>query len=337
MLRIYAAAGWREGDTLGSVRAPLLSVSCFALALACESPPPRAAQEQPAAAAPSRSSSKPAADSACQAEPLHAELASFCELDIGVPPIELAKVPWTAEPYHPLATRVITLDNRGLTDPEGDGSSVSIQAWLADPPRRIPEPGEMVFAIAADVPATTVAELQRGLAAAGRKQIQVLAHINDLRPIPQPRDAKLLATMRDALPSNSNERVVFVAKAVQEYAQTCPPVAGVFPQLTQVSPGDRCAKLGELAANAIVECGCAKLDEIMTLLYALTIGFDVPVGRASAVAVVLDPDTKFAPAAGATWGELAATPKICLVKIWSYIRSHSLQRRSLAAAPTIPS
>jgi hypothetical protein len=287
------------------VRPPLLSVALVAFALACESPPPRAAEDQQPAPAPKPASPEPR-DESCQAEPLHAELASFCELDLGVPPIDLPKVTWTAETYHPLATRVITLDQRGLTDPEGVGT-VSIEAWLADPPRRIPEPGEMVFAIAADVPASTVAELQRGLAAAGRKEIRYLVHIGDPTPLPRPRDPKLLTGMRDALPNVANERVVFVAKAVQEYAQTCPPLAGVFPQLNQVSSGDRCTKLAELASKAIVECGCAKLDEIMTLLYALTVGFDVPLGRAAAVPVALDPAAKLEVEAGATWGELAAS------------------------------
>lgn len=286
-------------------RATLLCSSSLTLALACSPPPQRAAEADEQQVAPTPKPAKPAAAPTCVAEPLHAELASFCEFDIGIPPIELAKVTWTAEPYHPLATRVITIDSRGLTDPEGVGT-VSIAAWLADPPRRIPEPGELVFAIAAEVPATTVAELQRGLAAAGRKQVRYLVHTADPRPIPQPRDAKLLADMREALPSNSNERVVFVAKAVQGYAERCPPVAGVFPKLTRVGPGDRCAKLAELASQAIVECGCTKLDEIMTMLYALTIGFDAPLGRAAAVEVSLDSELPV-PAADTTWPELAAS------------------------------
>jgi hypothetical protein len=286
------------------------SLSILLLTLACQSPPPRVVEEQQTQAAQTKpaqnsSPSKSPVNPSCQAELLQTELASFCELDLGVPPIELPKVTWTAEPYHPLATRVITLDTRGLTDPEGTGT-VSIAQWLADPPRRIPEPGEMVFAIAADVPATTVAELQRGLAAAGRKEVRYLVHIGDPRPIPRPRDAKMLTSMRDALPSNSNERVVFVAKAVQGYGETCPPVAGVFPKLVQVGPGDRCAKLAELASKAIGECGCAKLDEIMTLLYALTIGFDVPPGRATAVPVAIDPEAPPIAAADTTWGQLAA-------------------------------
>lgn len=288
------------------MRPHLLSALFVTLALACVSPPEKATDDQQPA--PKPASIEPR-DETCQAEPLHVELASFCKLDIGVPPIELPKVAWSTEPYHPLATRVITLDQRGLTDPERAGT-FSIEAWLANPPRRIPEPGEMVFAIAADVPVATVVELQRGLAAAGRKEIRVLVHIADPTPIPRPRDPKLLTGMRDALPDITSERLVFVAKAVQEYGKTCPPLAGVFPQLNQVSSGDRCVKLAELASKAIVECGCTKLDEIMTLLYALTVGFDVPLGRAAAVPVAIDPEApeaKLVAKSGATWGELAAS------------------------------
>src|SRR5690606_1021848 len=113
-----------------------------------------------------------------------------------------------------------------------------IQAWLANPPRRLPEPGEMVFAIAADVPATVVAELQRGLADAGRREVRYLVHVADGKPLPQPHNPTTLASMREALPDDANERVMFVAKAVQGYAETCPPVASVFPRLAQVAPGD---------------------------------------------------------------------------------------------------
>lgn len=282
--------------------------------LACQSPPPKAGD---AGAGPSADASASAATSTCAAEPLAAELRGYCEFDIGVPPIELAKVPWTAPLYHPLATTVITLDKQGLSDPEGKGT-VSIQDWLADPPRRLREPGEMVLAIAADVPVTTVAELQRGLAAAGRKEVRYLVHVADERPIPQPEQPELLAGMREALPPNPNERVMFVARAVQGYAETCPPVAGVFPQLSQVAPGDRCTALGELMAPAIVECGCAQRSEIMTLLYALTVGFEVPRGRAVAVPVFLDPQYKVTPAAGATWGEFAGPQfaNIQLHRLW---------------------
>lgn len=279
------------------------SIAFVALALACQGPPQRADEVADQGTRPSATVQQ---QPACEPEPLQVELASFCEFDLGVPPIELPKVSWTAATYHPLATRVITVDGRGVTDPEGSGT-VSIEDWLEQPPRRIPEPGELVFAIAADLPATTVAELQRGLAAAGRKQVRYLVHVADPRPIPQPRDPTMLADMRSALPSDANERVVFVAKAVQRQAESCPPLAGVFPQLTQVGPGDRCAKLGELAGKAIAECGCRDLEPIMTLLYTLTIGFDVPPGRAAAVPVELDPGSPVTPAAGATWGELAAT------------------------------
>jgi hypothetical protein len=235
--------------------------------------------------------------------PLQTELRSFCEFDLGVPPIALPKVEWTADSYHPLATRVINLDQAGLTDPEGQGT-VSIQAWLADPPRRIPEPGELSLAIAGDVPASSVAELWRGLSAAGRTEIRVLVHVTDEAPIPQPRNPTMLAGMLAELPSDANERVMFVAQGVRGYANNCPPLASVFGELANVAPGDRCDKLAELASAAIVECGCVKLPDIMTLLYALTIGFVAPSGRAAAVPIRLDPGRKITPAATATWADV---------------------------------
>ncbi|WP_146157750.1 hypothetical protein [Enhygromyxa salina] len=286
----------------------LILASTLTLALACQSPPsksqPTATTSEPGAAA--ASSGGPAAEPVCAAAPLHTELLSLCSFDLGVPAIALPKVTWTADSYHPLATRVITLDQAGLTDPEGDQGTVSIQAWLADPPRRIPEPGEMTLAIAGDVPASTVAELWRGLSAAGRTEVRVLVHVTDDRPIPQPRDPAMLAGMLAELPPDPNERVMFVAKGVRGYANTCPPLASVFGELANVSPGERCAKLAELASAAVVECGCRELPDIMTLLYALTIGFTPPTGRAAAVPIRLDPGRKIAPPPATTWSEVVA-------------------------------
>ena len=294
------------------MRTPLLMCLTASL-LACQSPPPSAGDAGAGAATAGASAgtdgsnpTKPAQANTCEAAPLATELQSYCAFDLGVPPLPLPKVEFTDETYHPLATRVITLDSRGIQDPEGGAEPVTIQEWLADPPRRLPEPGEMTLAIAADVPATTVAELQRGLSAAGRREVRILVHAGgDAEPVPQPRDPDMLAKVGEQLPSDANQKVVFVAQAVQGYAEVCPPIAGVFTPLSQVSPGDRCTKLGELAAAAIVECGCTQLPSIMTLLYALTVGFEVPPGRAIAVPVHLDPQAKLVPAEGATWGDVA--------------------------------
>lgn len=285
----------------------------IAFSLACQPPPVRSEPEseperdeppenQPASAPDPASS--PAVASDCTREPIHTELRGYCEFDLGVPPIDLPKVAWTADSYHPLATRVITLDQDGITDPEGTGT-VAIADWLATPPRRIPEPGELVFAISADLPAATVAELLRGLAAAGRASIQVLVHVTDHNPIPTPRNPAMLANLREALPEAHQERVMFVAQGVRGYANTCPSLGTVFGQLANVSMDQRCIRLAELAADALVECGCPKLSEAMTLLYALTIGFEAPHGRAAAVEIRLDPSQALQANSAATWGQVA--------------------------------
>lgn len=272
------------------------------LALACE-PPPELSEAKSEPSPASTSTPGPAINEGCAREPIHAELRRYCEFDLGVPPIELPKVSWTAASYHPLVSRIITVHNSGLIDPEGTGS-VSIAEWLAAPPRRIPEPGELVLAIAADVPAATVAELWRGLAAAGRQQIRVLVHVRDPQGVPQPHNAQMLADMEAALPEAHNERVMFVAKGVRGYAATCPSLAAVFGQLGSVPMEDRCTHLAELAAAALVECGCLELPDIMTLLYALTIGFEPPLGRTAAVDIRLDPTQAVRVSPGATWGQV---------------------------------
>jgi hypothetical protein len=291
---------------------PLALSLAIAFSLACQPPPARSDTErerddspeiQPAST-PDPAPPPAAATTDCTLEPIHTELRRYCEFDLGVPPIELPKVAWTADSYHPLATRVITLDQSGITDPEGSGT-VAVADWLASPPRRIPEPGELVFAIAADLPAASVAELLRGLAAAGRKQIQVLVHVTDPNPIPTPRNPAMLADIRAALPEAHQERVMFVAQGVRGYANTCPSLGMVFGQLANVAMDQRCIRLAELAAAALVECGCPKLPDAMTLLYALTIGFEPPPGRTAAVEIRLDPTQAVPLNPGATWGRVA--------------------------------
>jgi hypothetical protein len=278
------------------------------LTLACQPPPARVEGErdEPPERAPESdpAPTTPPPTTDCEREPIHTELRRYCEFDLGVPPIDLPKVTWTAESYHPLATRVITLNHDGITDPEGKGT-VAIADWLATPPRRIPEPGELVFAIAADLPAATVAELWRGLAAAGRANIRVLVHVAEPTPIPTPRNPVMLADMRASLPEAHQERVMFVAQGVRGYAVACPSLGTVFGQLADVPMDQRCSRLAELAAAALVECGCPKLPDAMTLLYALTIGFDPPRGRAAAVEIRLDPTQAVQSSARATWGEVA--------------------------------
>jgi hypothetical protein len=282
----------------------LLSFVC--LAMACQSPAPKSEDTPKVSASTLEPPPAPEHASTCDATALEAELQSFCEFDLGVPPIDLAKVGWTGPSYHPLSTRVITLDLAGLTDPEG-GGTVSVEAWLADPPRRIPEPGELVVAIHRYVPYTTVAELQRGLAAKGRREVQYLVHPSERVAIPKPRDPKLLAELRDGPAGSTNERINAVIRGVQEYGKMCPPVAGVFPELEMIPPGERCPKLGELAAKAIVECGCTDVDSIMTLLYALMVGVEPPRARTIAMTITLEQiNQAVPPPPAAVWGEFAA-------------------------------
>lgn len=279
---------------------------------ACKAPPERNADDAGSAKDAKADSSAPAEPvtppaPACSAEALEPEIAGFCDFDLGVPPVALPSVDWTAEPYHPEATRVITLTGEGLLDPEGGSEAVTIDAWINDPPRRLPEPGVMIFAVAADVPVSTVAELQAKLAAAGRKEVRYLVYLGGDEPIPQPRKPKMLADMAAKLPSDPNEKIMFVAQGVRGYAQTCPAFAAAFKQLSTTSAEERCPALAKHAAAAIASCECEKVDEIMTLLYALTMGFDPPKGRAAAVPVMLDPTAEpHVAGEGETWGELAA-------------------------------
>jgi hypothetical protein len=282
--------------------------AAFALALvgllACQPPPAKSEPQTEAKPAPTNTSS-PTTNPDCDATELEAELRSYCDYDLGVPPLALPRVTWTAETYHPLATRVISLDAAGLTDPEGHGTT-SVAAWLQTPPRRLPEPGEMVFAIAADVPGSQVAELFAGLAQAGRQRVRVLVHVGETRAVPQPRDPELLASLRASLPAEANQRVVFVAERMTALAQVCPGIGGVFPNLVQVPPGDRCGRLAQLASAALVGCVCVQLPELMTMLYAMTMGFTPPPGRAAAVELRLDPTQAVALEPGETWEQVVA-------------------------------
>lgn len=241
----------------------------------------------------------------CSAEAMKAEFEDYCAYDIGVPPIELPKVAWTGPSYHPLTTRVISLTTNGLTDPEGEGT-VPVEAWLADPPRSIADSGQMVFAVAADVPAKVVAELQREIAAKGRQEVRYLVHVASEEPVPQPRRADLLEKMKAKTHNDPNAQLALVAEGVRRYAEDCPAFGEGFGALANEAPEARCGTLASFASESIVACGCREQDEIATMIYALTVGFDLPKGRAAAVPVNLDPTREYAIAEGQTWGEVAS-------------------------------
>jgi hypothetical protein len=137
------------------------------------------------------------------------------------------------------------------------------------------------------------------------RQIHVLVHVDDAQGVPAPRNPAMLADMRASLPETNQERVKFVAQGVRGYAATCPSFAAVFGQLGSLPMEARCHRLAELAAAAIVECGCAQLPEILTLLYALTIGFEPPRGRAASVGIRLDPTQVVRASPSMTWGQVA--------------------------------
>lgn len=287
--------------------APALTVVAL---LGCEPPPDTSGKAE--GDAKTAEGSKTAADegaaadpNVCERGPIEAELKRFCDYDIGIPPVDIPKVPWAGPSYHPTTSTIMTLTKRGLLDPQGAKKFISIQDWLADPPRRVPEPGELAIAVAADVPVSAVAELQRGLSAKGRKEVRFLVQVTEDTPVPQPRLPELLETLTAQTPGDPSKRLMLTGQLIKQHGAECEELGGAFQTLAMVGQDERCAHLAKASAAALEHCNCTKRDEIMTLLYAMTMGFEPPKGRTAAVPVALDPQAKYRPKEGMTFGELA--------------------------------
>lgn len=282
---------------------PKRLLTCLVLTVACGSPPAPSSttsttESQPAQPLPD----EPAACSVVRLEP---EMALYCDFEAQVPTNDLPAVRWSGPAFHLLEQRLIVVDAQGQVLAAGTIERVSIATWLADPG---PADQPLVFAIADGLPASQAAELLAGLHAASRSEIQVLVRMEDPeQALPVPTQPAMLAEIARRLPGDLGQRATQLALTMLEYTQTCPALATALQNLAALAPEDRCLGMAGAVARAVVDCECRQADEIMTVIYAISVGTVPPKGRVAAVPLTLDPAAAVVPASTATWGQLASS------------------------------
>ncbi len=299
---------------------PLLILA--ALPGGCGSPPRDATPREQSADEPAATASAsvgttssgaadiPTPDATCSAATLERSLAGYCDFEAQVPTTLLAGVAWTGPAFHLLDQRMIVVDEQARVRVVGEAGEHALSDWLAQP-GVLADTRPLVLALAAALPRDRVAELVAALHAASRTEVAVLVRSDAPgQTLPSPPNPSLLAAIGEQLSSDLGQRAVQLATQMREHADACPALATALASLAAFSPADRCTGMASLVATAIVECECRDADAIMTLLYAISVGTEVPRGRVSAVTLTLDPAamTSASPSPTATrWSELVDT------------------------------
>lgn len=297
---------------------PKRLLSCLWLIVGCGSPPAPAPASSgtPAASTEVERDAKPDTEpAACSVERLEAELALYCDFEAQVPTNDLPAVRWSGPAFHLLEQRLIVVDAMGLVLAPGKATREPIATWLANPGPADPGPADpgppnqlLVLAIADDLPAIDAAELLAGLHAASRTEIQVLVRTDDDEQIlPRPRQPEMLAEIARRLPADLGQRAMQLAMTMREYTEDCPAIATALQNLAALAPEERCPGMAGGLARAMVDCECEQADEIMTAMYAISVGTTEPKGRVAAVPLTLDPAAAVTPASTATWGQLVGS------------------------------
>lgn len=244
------------------------------------------------------------------AKEIGAEMLSWCALgDKGISP-DVPLAPWKPAPSDKPTDGRVELRPGGLQ--VGWGTEIGageLVARLKAERETVEGQGRTMdgwsLTIGAETPRAEVAAVFRALAEGEMRAGTVVLSVEPTGPIPQPRDAARLAEV-DAKVSGvePSQRAVVFAQEIQQAMPPCPAMADAFAVVANASAQQRCALLARELSKGIVSCGCPKEDEVLTLVYGVSLGSKPPERLATVVPVTLDPAAP--PRAGGTWGEIVA-------------------------------
>lgn len=238
------------------------------------------------------------------------EMLAWCELSEKVADDEIPLAPWKPAPTDKPANGRIEVRPGGVSVGWGRDTSLADLPGMLEEERGMAKMrGETVtgwsLTIGGDTPRAEVAAVLKTLADAGQPKGTVVLTVEPPGEVPQPRDPKRLEGINEKVgTADPSQRAVLLAKEIQTAMPPCPGMTKAFSAVATAAPDQRCPLLARGLSEGLVSCGCPKEDEILTLVYAISMGFTPPKRLSTVVPVTIEPTAE--PRAGATWAEIVA-------------------------------
>lgn len=272
---------------------------------------------------------KAAEGKACDAtvaKAIEQELLVGCEYSGKILNIDAPAAPWKAAPSAP-PDRTIRLEVTTKGTTVGWGAPVP-PAQLAERFSQELERGKRAaqmsgaavpqwgLVIAGDVPRSEVAWVFRVLANAEQTRGYLILATKEIGTPPVPRKPEVLAALHARVgKSDPSERAMTMANEIKQKMPPCPGVKKTFEKIATVSPEQRCPTMARGIGEGLVACECPDADELLTLVYAVTVATERPERLSAARPVTLDPSAPSRP--GETWAAVVeGLDEAALAGLW---------------------
>lgn len=243
------------------------------------------------------------------------ELLAGCGISAQVLRIEAPIAPWTADPSAP-PEETIRLEVTTKGTAVGWGAPVpaaQLPARLTEAMERSKQRAEATgkaapgwgLVIAGDVTRADVAAVFQALVDTGQTKGHLLLATEQLGTPPVPRKPEVLAALHARVSeADPSQRATILAKELERKMPPCDGVKKTFATVATVAADQRCPILARGISEGLVACGCPDADELLTLIYGVTVDTQ-PLQRLSVASpVTLDPGAASRP--GETWAKVVA-------------------------------
>ncbi len=246
---------------------------------------------------------------------IEAEILAGCSVGAKVLKLAAPMAPWKTEPSAPPpGALILRLSKTGTVVDWGRPLPIEqVAQRLTEAMKRQATMAEITgdktpgwaLTIASDVPRADIAAVMELLANAGHPSGHLMLATEAVGDLPAPRDPELLATMYAKVGTlEPDQRATLLAKEIEKKMPKCDGVGKTFRAVSTAAPEQRCPLLALGISEGLVACDCPEADELLTLLYAISVDTQVPEQLSVALPVTLDP--KAAPRVGGTWGQMVA-------------------------------
>lgn len=261
---------------------------------------------------------------AVRGQAMEQELLAACAISDQVLKVDVPFTPWKSAPSSaPVDALWLELSPKGVVVGWGPPRQLTDfeERLLAERDHASMTPGSRgplswVLAIDGSTSRSDVAAVLSVLSDANLHQGWLQLATTSMGTIPKPRDPKQLADLAARMPADDpSQRAPFLAKEIERAMPRCPGARKAFDAVAVAAPEQRCELLARGVAAGLVGCGCPKVDSMMTLLYAISVGTEPPKRLGVAAPTTLEPKAKSRP--GATWTDVVESlPEEALSALW---------------------